>query len=145
MTDAQKYIIGEIQKVYQSQGIMLGDKHIEVIVAQMGRYQKVENPGDSGIIPGEIKDKYVIDEINSKLRKENKKEIKATPMLLGITVAALKTESFLAAASFQEQVRVLSDAAIMGKNDYLRGLKENVIIGKMIPVGENAIIKEVEA
>lgn len=142
MTEAQKYIIDEIQKVYQSQGILLGDKHIEIIVAQMGRYVKVDEPGDSGIIPGEIKDKYVIAELNENLKEKGKKEIKTSSLLLGITLAALKTESFLAAASFQEQVRVLSDAALMGKNDYLRGLKENVIIGKMIPVGEGAVLGE---
>jgi len=138
MAEAQRYIINEIQKVYQSQGIALGDKHIEIIVSQMGRYAKVDDPGESGIIPGEVKDKYVIDELNDDLKKRGKKQIKSSPLLLGITLAALKTESFLAAASFQEQVRVLSDAAIMGKSDYLRGLKENVIIGRMIPTGERA-------
>lgn len=149
MYEAQRYIINEIQKVYQVQGIVLGDKHIEVIVAQMGRYQKVEDPSDSGLIPGEIKDKYVIAELNAELEKLGKKPIKASPLLLGITYAALKTESFLSAASFQEQVRVLSEAAIMGKKDFLRGLKENVIIGRMIPVGSraklNQKIEEMEA
>lgn len=140
VTDAQKYIIDEIQRVYQNQGIPLGDKHIEVIVAQMGRYVKVEDPGDSDLIPEEVKDKYVIQALNEDLEKEGKKTIKVLQLLLGITAAALKTESFLSAASFQEQVRVLSEASIMAKRDYLRGLKENVIIGKMIPVGERAII-----
>jgi DNA-directed RNA polymerase subunit beta' len=138
MYEAQRYIINEIQKVYQGQGIQLGDKHIEIIVAQMGRYARVDNPGDSGWIPGEIKDKYIIKEMNDELTSNGKKPVKSSPMLLGITHAALKTESFLSAASFQEQVRVLSDAALMGKKDHLRGLKENVIIGKMIPTGERA-------
>lgn len=140
ITEAQKYIIDEIQRVYQAQGIALGDKHIEVIVAQMGRYVRVTDPGESNIIPGEFKDKYVIAILNEELERQGKKLAKYTKQLLGITTAALKTESFLAAASFQEQVRVLSDAALMGKEDYLRGLKENVIIGNMIPTGENAII-----
>lgn len=139
ITEAQKYIIDEIQRVYQVQGILLGDKHIEIIVAQMGRYVRVVDPGDSGIIPGEFKDKYVVDEINEQLVADGKKPMRVSPQLLGITAAALKTESFLAAASFQEQVRVLSDAALMGKRDYLRGLKENVIIGRMIPTGEAAM------
>jgi DNA-directed RNA polymerase subunit beta' len=141
MSEAQRYIINEIQKVYQSQGIQLGDKHIEIIATQMGRYSKVERPGESGIIVGEVKDKYVIAEINDKLIAEGKEPIKASPLLLGITLAALKTESFLSAASFQEQVRVLSDAALTGKQDFLRGLKENVIIGKMIPTGARAKLK----
>ncbi len=144
LTEAQKYIIDEIQRVYQVQGILLGDKHVEVIVAQMGRYVRVTDPGSSGIIAGEIRDKYVIDEINEQLVKEEKTPIKFEEQLLGITLAALKTESFLAAASFQEQVRVLSDAAIMGKSDYLRGLKENVIIGRMIPTNKSAIITKEE-
>jgi DNA-directed RNA polymerase subunit beta' len=139
ITEAQKYIIDEIQRVYQVQGILLGDKHIEIIVAQMGRYVRVVDPGDSGIIPGEFKDKYVVDEINEQLVEAGKRPMRVSPQLLGITAAALKTESFLAAASFQEQVRVLSDAALMGKRDYLRGLKENVIIGRMIPTGDAAM------
>jgi DNA-directed RNA polymerase subunit beta' len=141
ITDAQKYIIDEIQKVYQIQGIALGDKHVEVIVAQMGRYVRIVDAGDSDFIPSEVKDKYLIHEINAKLEQDGKKVIKYAPQLLGITAAALRTESFLSAASFQEQVRVLSEAAIMGKKDHLIGLKENVIIGRMIPVGENAIIE----
>ncbi len=142
LTDAQKYIINEIQRVYQVQGIPLGDKHVEVIVAQMGRYVRIMDPGDSELIPGEVRDKFVIIDINKELKEQGKKPIRVSQQLLGITAAALKTESFLSAASFQEQVRVLSDAAILGKRDYLRGLKENVIIGRMIPVGSNVIIEK---
>lgn len=144
MSDAQKYIINEIQRVYQGQGIALGDKHIEIIVSQMGRYARVDDPGESGWIPGEVKDKYVIMEMNDMLKSSGKKQIKSSPLLLGITLAALRTESFLSAASFQEQVRVLSDAALMGKKDFLRGLKENVIIGRMIPTGKRAKLDYVE-
>lgn len=144
LLNVQKYIIDEIQKVYQVQGIGIGDKHLEIITSQMGRYVKVINSGDSGIVIGETKDKYIIDAINEKLKNEGKKEIKYAQTLLGITLATLKTESFLSAASFQEQVRVLSDAAIMGKKDYLRGLKENIIIGRMIPTGDKAMIESLE-
>lgn len=142
LTEAQKYIIDEIHRVFQVQGILLGDKHIEIIVAQMGRYIRVTDPGDSAIITGETRDKYVVADINKELKEQGKKPAKYSEQLLGITAAALRTESFLAAASFQEQVRVLSDAAILGKKDYLRGLKENVIIGRMIPVGENAKLRD---
>ncbi|BDQ04585.1 MAG: DNA-directed RNA polymerase subunit beta' [Candidatus Dojkabacteria bacterium] len=141
LLEAQMYLIDEIQKVYISEGVSLGDKHIEIIVSQMGRYVKIEDPGDTEMVAGEIRDKYVIEEINELLKERGGKQVKTSPLLLGITLATLKTESFLAAASFQEQVRVLSDAALMGKKDPLRGLKENIIIGKLIPVGENARLK----
>lgn len=144
LINAQKYIIDEIQRTYELQGIGIGDKHLEVITAQMGRYLKVVNSGDSELIVGEYKDKYIAEEINRRLKAEGKKPAKFVNTLLGITAATLKTESFLSAASFQEQVRVLGEAAILGKKDYLRGLKENIIIGRKIPTGKDAILGELE-
>lgn len=140
LLQAQLYIIQEVKKVYSLQGINIADKMFEVLVAQMGRYVKVEDPGDTNLVIGEIRDKHVIRIINNKLRSEGKKEIRYSEVLLGITQASLKTESFLSAASFQEQVRVLTDVSIMGKKDYLIGLKENVIMGRKIPVDESARI-----
>jgi DNA-directed RNA polymerase subunit beta' len=135
---AQKYIIDNLLDTYESQGISVYDKHIEILVSQMGRYVKVLDPGDSDVLPGSYKDIFFINEENKHLKDKNLKEIKFERKLSGITSAALHTESFLSAASFQEQVRVLSEAAISGKTDYLRGLKENVIIGRKIPVGDEA-------
>ncbi len=138
ITQAQKYIIDNLLDTYENQGISVYDKHIEILVSQMGRYVKVLDPGDSDVLPGSYKDIFFINDQNKKLKEMNLKEIKFERKLSGITVAALHTESFLSAASFQEQVRVLSEAAITGKVDYLRGLKENVIIGRKIPVGDEA-------
>jgi DNA-directed RNA polymerase subunit beta' len=142
MVKAQKYIIDNIQETYGAQGIAIDDKHVEVIVSQMGRYVRITNPGDSNFLPGEYKDKFEIESANEELKKNGMREITVRPQLIGVTAASLRTESFLSAASFQEQVRVLSDAAIVGKVDYLRGLKENVIIGRRIPTGDRAIISE---
>ena len=138
MQKAQKYIIDNIQDTFGSQGVALNDKHAEVIVSQMGRYVRILNPGDSNFLPGDNKDKFEVEIMNEKLVREGKKTVKFRSQLMGITAASIRTESFLSAASFQEQVRVLSDAAIVGKIDYLRGLKENVIIGRLIPTGERA-------
>lgn len=138
MVKAQKYIIDNIQETYGAQGIAIHDKHVEVIVSQMGRYVKVVNPGESTILPGEYKDKFEVQTLNEELKAEGKKLVISKPQLIGITASSLRTESFLSAASFQEQVRVLSEAAVMGKVDYLRGLKENVIIGRRIPTGDRA-------
>ncbi len=135
---AQKYIIDNLLDTYEAQGISVYDKHVEVIVAQMGRYVKVVDPGDSDILPGSYKDIFFINEDNKRLKLTEGKSVKYERKLSGITFSALHTESFLSAASFQEQVRVLSDAAISGKIDHLRGLKENVIIGRKIPSGESA-------
>ena len=130
-----EYIVQEIQKVYRSQGVDINDKHIEVIARQMLRKVKIEDPGDSDIIPGMQIDVNELNEINEKLAAEGKQIATGKRILLGITKASLATDSFLSAASFQETTRVLTDAAIKGKSDYLIGLKENVIIGKLIPAG----------
>ncbi|KMO86194.1 DNA-directed RNA polymerase subunit beta' [Megasphaera cerevisiae DSM 20462] len=131
----QRYLVYEVQKVYKSQGVGINDKHIEVIVRQMLRKMKVEDAGDADILPGDYIDVNVFEDSNRRIQAANGKPIVGKPMLLGITKAALATESFLSAASFQETTRVLTDAAIKGKIDPLLGLKENVIIGKLIPAG----------
>lgn len=138
ITKAQKYVIDNLIGAYEDNGLSVYDKHIEVIVSQMGRYVKIIDPGDSDLLPGVYKDIFVVNEINKNLANEDKRQVTFERKISGITASALQTESFLSAASFQEQVRVLSDAAIMGKVDYLRGLKENVIIGRKIPVGDRA-------
>ncbi|MDD4062253.1 MAG: DNA-directed RNA polymerase subunit beta' [Candidatus Pacebacteria bacterium] len=132
---AQDYIRTEVQKIYVSQGVNVHDKHIEVIIRQMLSRVKVKDEGDSTLIPGEVIEKEKLFEINEKLKKDGKKEVTVLPVLLGITNVALSTDSFLSAASFQETSRVLIKAALEGKEDKLRGLKENVIIGKVIPAG----------
>src|SRR5437867_3177975 len=131
----QNYLVQEIQSVYRSQGVDINDKHIEIIVRQMLRRVKVEEPGDTELLPGELVDKFTFEEDNAKAIAEGLEPAKARPVLLGITKASLATESFLSAASFQETARVLTDAATKGKIDPLIGLKENVIIGKLIPAG----------
>ncbi|MDR1754956.1 MAG: DNA-directed RNA polymerase subunit beta' [Eubacterium sp.] len=136
----QNYIISEVQKVYRLQGVDINDKHIEVIVRQMMRKVRVEDSGDSYLLPGSAVDKNEIQRITDELKEleANGTEVaypQTTPLLLGITKASLSTDSFLSAASFQETTRVLTDAAIHGKIDPLLGLKENVIIGKLIPAG----------
>ncbi len=136
----QNYIINEVQKAYRTQGVDINDKHIEVIVRQMMRKVKIDDPGDSYLLPASVIDKNELAEIIEKLdeRKANGEDITYptySPVLLGITKAALATSSFMSAASFQETTRVLTDAAIHGKVDPLLGLKENVIIGKLIPAG----------
>ncbi|MCK4964130.1 MAG: DNA-directed RNA polymerase subunit beta', partial [Dehalococcoidia bacterium] len=129
----QRYLVDEVQKVYRSQGVAISDKHIEVIVRQMLRKVKVDSPGDTGFLPGELVDSLVYEDINAKVLAEGGEPATAQPVLLGITRASLNTESFLAKASFQETTRVLTEAAVMGSVDRLTGLKENVIIGKLIP------------
>ena len=131
----EKYILDEIQKIYASQGAAIHDKHIEVIIRQMFSRVKIKDPGDSLLSSGEIIEKPRVLEENEELKKQKKNLIKDTPVLLGITRVALSTDSFLSAASFQETSRVLIKAALEGKEDKLRGLKENVIIGKIVPVG----------
>ena len=130
-----EYLVQEIQKVYRNQGVDINDKHIEVIARQMLKRVRVEDIGDSNLLPGSLIDINELDEINSKLEAEGKKPAKGKRILLGITKASLATESFLSAASFQETTKVLTEAAIKGKVDNLIGLKENVIIGKLIPSG----------
>ncbi|MDU2620422.1 MAG: DNA-directed RNA polymerase subunit beta' [Dialister sp.] len=131
----QNYIVKEVQKVYRSQGVEINDKHIEIIVHQMLRKIKILNPGDSGWLPGETVDIVSYRAENQRLEDEGKEPAVGENLLLGTTKAALATDSFLSAASFQETTRVLTEAAIKGKEDPLLGLKENVIIGKLIPAG----------
>ncbi|MBK9713459.1 MAG: DNA-directed RNA polymerase subunit beta' [Kouleothrix sp.] len=131
----QRYLVNEAQKVYRSQGVDINDKHIEIIVRQMLRRVRIEEPGDSGLLPGELIEAAEFGRINAEVVSQGGEPATAATVLLGITKASLTTESFLSAASFQETTRVLTEAAITGKVDYLRGLKENVVIGKLIPAG----------
>ncbi len=133
--ETQKYIIKEIQFVYSSQGQPLNDKHIEIIIRQMFSRIYIHDAGETDLIPGEIVEKAVFDRVNEKIRKGGKKEAGGELLLLGISKASLTTDSFLSAASFQETARVLIEAAVSGKIDRLSGLKENVIIGRLIPAG----------
>ncbi len=129
----QQYLVDAVQKVYRAQGVNIHDKHIEIIVAQMLRRVRVDASGDTGILPGELMDKFEFEASNAKVLAEGGEPAAAHPVLLGITRASLSTPSFLAAASFQETTRVLTEAAVSGSTDTLAGLKENVIIGKLIP------------
>jgi len=133
--ELSRYIVDEVQDVYRLQGVKINDKHIEVIVRQMLRRVVVSNPGDSNYIGGEQVERSEILNTNDALMKEGKTPASYTNVLLGITKASLSTDSFISAASFQETTRVLTEAAIMGKTDELRGLKENVIVGRLIPAG----------
>ncbi len=129
------YLLDEIQEVYRLQGVSINDKHIEIIVRQMLRWVRVKEPGDTRFLIGEQIEKHLFDEANAQMEAEGKSPAQAEPMLLGITKASLSTESFLSAASFQETTKVLTEAAISGKVDHLRGLKENVLMGRLIPAG----------
>ncbi len=130
-----EYFVSEVQEVYRLQGVVINDKHIETIVRQMLKRVEVKNPGDSDLLVGEVIDLLDINEINSNLQKEKKKPASFERILLGITKASLQTNSFISAASFQETTRVLTDASIKGKTDTLEGLKENVIVGRLVPAG----------
>jgi DNA-directed RNA polymerase subunit beta' len=132
---AQDYLVREIQAVYRSQGVDINDKHIEVIVRQMLRKRRVVDPGDADMLPGKIYDRFWFDDVNREIRERGGQEATGEWVLLGITEASLATDSFLSAASFQKTTRVLTEAAIQGKVDNLVGLKENVIIGRLIPAG----------
>jgi DNA-directed RNA polymerase subunit beta' len=134
-TALQNYLVQEVQKVYRSQGVDINDKHIEVIVRSMLRKVKIVEGGDTQLLPGQLVEAAQFNEANEKMKAAGKELATANPVLLGVTKASLATESFLSAASFQETTRVLTDAAIKGKYDPLLGLKENVIIGKLIPAG----------
>ena len=129
------YLVEEVQKVYRSQGVNINDKHIEIIIRQMLRRVRIRNSGDTPLLPGEVVDRLDFDELNNQVIAEGGSPATATPILLGITKASLSTESFLSAASFQHTISVLANAAIEGRRDNLRGLKESVIIGKLIPAG----------
>ena len=131
----QEYLLREVQKVYRMQGVEIGDKHIEVMVRQMLRKVRVNDAGDTDVLPGTLLDIHQFSDANEKALLEGKQPATGRPVLLGITKASLETDSFLSAASFQETTRVLTDAAIKGKRDELLGLKENVIIGKLVPAG----------
>ncbi len=132
-TPTELYLVGEVQKVYKSQGVDIHDKHIELIVRQMLKKVRVENSGTTELLPGQLVDKVVLERENARVKKEKGEQATFEPLILGITKASLATESFLSAASFQETTKVLTDASIEGKTDRLLGLKENVIIGKLIP------------
>ena len=129
------YLVQEVQKVYRNQGVDINDKHIEVIGRQMIKKVRIEDNGDTDLFPGSLVNVYDLEEVNEKAIAEGKRPATAKRVLLGITKASLATESFLSAASFQETTRVLTEAAIKGKTDDLMGLKENVMIGKLIPAG----------
>jgi DNA-directed RNA polymerase subunit beta' len=131
----QQYLLEEIQKVYRSQGVTIHDKHVEIIVRQMLRHVRVTGSGDTSLLPADLIDKLDFEHVNNEVVAEGGEPATAQPVLLGITKAALNTESFLSAASFQHTISVLSNAAIEGKRDDLHGLKESVIIGKLIPAG----------
>ncbi len=133
--DVQLYILQEVQRVYRLQGVDINDKHIEIMIRQMFRKVKVEDPGDTCLLPNSVVDIFELTLENKKVEANNGQKATAKPILLGITKASLATDSFLSAASFQETTRVLTEAAIKGKKDLLVGLKENVIIGKLIPAG----------
>ena len=134
-TAVQNYFIQEVQRVYRLQGVDINDKHIEVIVRQMMHKVKIEEAGDTGLLTGSLVSVFEVEDINKKMIEEGKQPAEYSDVLMGITKAALATDSFLSAASFQETTRVLTDAAIKGKKDPLVGLKENVIIGKLVPAG----------
>jgi DNA-directed RNA polymerase subunit beta' len=135
LKELARYLVDEVQEVYRLQGVKINDKHIEVIVRQMLRRIRVVDPGDTDFLMGEQVEKWVFEEKNDHAIAEGKRPATGEPLLLGITKASLTTESWISAASFQETTKVLADAAVMGKIDYLRGLKENVIMGRLIPAG----------
>jgi len=130
-----KYLVDEVQEVYRLQGVKINDKHIEVIVRQMLRRVKIKDPGDTNLLIGEQVERYLFDDENDRVISKGKRPAVAEPLLQGITKASLSTESFISAASFQETTKVLTGAAVEGKIDYLRGLKENVIMGRLVPAG----------
>ena len=133
--EMQRHLVDKIQEVYRSQGVAINDKHIEVIVRQMMRWVKVEEVGDSPFLIDQVVDRFRFMRENTRLGAASETAASGHPLLLGITKASLSTDSFISAASFQETTRVLTEAAISGKVDHLRGLKENVIMGRLIPAG----------
>jgi DNA-directed RNA polymerase subunit beta' len=142
------YLINEIQEVYRLQGVKINDKHIEVIVRQMLQKVEITDPGDTTFLVGEQVDRHDFETENNKTIKEDGRPASGIPVLQGITKASLQTHSFISAASFQETTRVLTEAAVSGKTDDLMGLKENVIVGRLIPAGTGAVmnrLKEIAA
>ena len=138
----QEYMVEEVQKVYRAQGVTIHDKHIEIVVRQMLRKVRVETQGDTELLPGQLLDRFAFEEVNAKIVAEGGEPATAQPVLLGVTKASLNTESFLAAASFQETTRVLTEAAVSGAVDHLLGPKENVIIGRLIPARSKEVTAE---
>ena len=134
-----EYFVNQVQEVYRLQGVIINDKHIETILRQMLKKVEVKESGDSNLLPGEIIDRIKFEDMNTNLKNEGKKPAKGERVLMGITKASLQTESFISAASFQETTRVLTDAAIKGKIDKLSGLKENVIVGRLVPAGTGSV------
>jgi DNA-directed RNA polymerase subunit beta' len=132
-TDTELYLVNEVQQVYRSQGVDINDKHIELIVRQMMKKVRIDSKGSTTLLPGQLEDRHKLKRINKQVKEDSGTPAKAEEVILGITKASLATESFLSAASFQETTKVLTDAALEGKRDRLQGLKENVIIGKLIP------------
>jgi DNA-directed RNA polymerase subunit beta' len=141
----QRFLVAEVQKVYRSQGVSISDKHVEIIVRQMLRKVTVDSAGDTELLPSELIDRFEFEEVNNRILAEGGEPATAQTVLLGVTKASLNTSSFLAAASFQETTRVLTEAAINGAKDHLLGLKENVIIGKLIPAGTGAAARALAA
>jgi len=135
-----KYMVTEVQQVYRLQGVVINDKHIEVIVRQMLQKVEIDAPNETTFLAGEQVDRGEFDAVNAKTISEGYKPATASPVLQGITKASLQTHSFISAASFQETTRVLTEAAVAGKIDQLSGLKENVIVGRLIPAGTGAAV-----
>ena len=149
--EAQQYILREVQNVYRAQNVTINDKHVELIVGAMMRKVRIQNPGDTPYLPNAVVDKFRLREVNANLKKESKIPGTFQPLLLGVTKAAIQSESFIAAASFQETTKVLTDAALSGRRDNLTGLKENVIVDRAIlaalvtlPPGEVRCPREVD-
>ena len=138
------YLIYEIQSVYRLQGVKINDKHIEVIVRQMLQKVEVSDAGDTTLLVGEQVDREEFEEVNDRAALENHQPAKGSPVLQGITKASLQTRSFISAASFQETTRVLTEAATHGKTDSLIGLKENVIVGRLIPAGTGSVMNRIK-
>ena len=139
-----RYLVREVQSVYKLQGVYINDKHIETIARQMLQKVLIKDPGDSNLISGEQIQRKDLLKLNKLLKEEGKKEVIYEPVLLGITKASLQTNSFISAASFQETTKVLTDAATLGKVDTLNGLKENVIVGRLIPAGTGKMTSDYE-
>ena len=139
-----RYLVREVQSVYKLQGVYINDKHIETIARQMLQKVLIKNPGDSNLISGEQIQRRDVLKLNKLLKADGKSEVIFEPVLLGITKASLQTNSFISAASFQETTKVLTDAATLGKIDNLSGLKENVIVGRLIPAGTGKTTSDYE-
>ena len=142
VAELANYLIDEIQDVYRLQGVKINDKHIEVIARQMLQKVEVTDPGDSTYLVGELVDREEFEAANDKLKADKQNLMESEPTLHGITKAALQTKSFISAASFQETTRVLTEASVSGKRDDLRGLKENVIVGRLIPAGTGTYMNQ---